>query len=79
MDSLTTRRELLDMTHQLVREHDQQLAAGSVIRCVARSCDELVHMGVRIGLVDAVEAMSRTRLRDRVTPLQAIGVVSPAR
>ena len=45
MDSATTRRELLDVTHQLVREHEQQLAAGAVIRCVARCCDELEQMG----------------------------------
>ena len=79
MDSVTTRHALLDMTHQLVREHEQQLAAGSVIRCVARCCDELMQMGVRDGLVDAVQAMSRSRLRNRVTPMQAIGAVSPAK
>jgi hypothetical protein len=64
------------MTHRLVREHEQQLPAGSVIRCVARCCDELVQMGVRVGLVDAVEAMSRRRLRDRVTPPHTISAVS---
>jgi hypothetical protein len=77
VEIVTVRHELLDMTHRLVREHEQQLPAGSVIRCVARCCDELVQMGVRVGLVDAVEAMSRRRLRDRVAPPLTIGAISP--
>jgi hypothetical protein len=81
MDVVAARHELLDMTHRLVREHEQNLPAGSVIRCVSRCRDELVQMGVRDGLVAAVEAMSRRRLMDRVAPVmaKAIGAVQPAR
>ena len=77
MDVAAERNELLDMTHRLVREHEQHLPAGSVIRCVSRCRDELVRMGVRDGLVEAAEAMSRRRLMDRVAPAQAkaIGAV----
>lgn len=65
MDVAAARRELMSLTEQLVREHEA-LPAGSVIRCVARCRDELVLMGLRDGLVIAVEAMARNRLRDRV-------------
>lgn len=60
-----TRPELLDLTEGLVQEHAGLLPAGAVIRCVARCRDELVLMGVRDGLPDAVAAMARGRLRRR--------------
>ena len=68
MDLLTARHALLDVTHDLVVEHEGRVPAGSVIRCVARCRDELVLMGLRDGLVEAVEAMARRRLRDRALP-----------
>lgn len=79
MDVAAARHELLDLTHRLVREHEQHLPAGSVIRCVSRCRGELMQMGVRNGLVEAVEALSRRRLMDRIAPAQAISAGSPAR
>ncbi len=64
MDVRAVRQELLEVTERLVREHDE-VPAGSVIRCVARCRDELLALGLRAGLVEAVEAMARRRLRDR--------------
>lgn len=71
MNHQTVRQELVELTHQLVREHENVLAAGSVIRCVTRCRDELMLMGVREGLLPAVEAMARRRLRGRVMELSA--------
>lgn len=65
MNTLETRRALLDMTHDLVRQYEGRLPAGSVIRCVARCREELMVMGVRDGLGVALEAMARHRLDDR--------------
>lgn len=65
MDIVAARRALLELTYDLVKQHEGYLPAGSVIRCVARCRDELLLMGVRDGLFDAVEAMARRRLRDR--------------
>jgi hypothetical protein len=64
--ALAAREHLLDVSHDLVREFEGRLAAGSVIRCVVHCRDELVRTGVRHGLVEAVHAMARTRLRLRV-------------
>lgn len=77
MDVRIARRELLEVTHQLVQEHDQ-LPAGSVIRCVTRCRDELLLMGMRDGLVVAVEAMARRRLRARQHGLRDWGRVASA-
>lgn len=66
MDLTVTRSALVDLTHRLVTEFESSLAAGSVIRCVARCRDELWQMGLRDGIVEAVEAMARRRLADRV-------------
>ena len=71
MDVLAVRQELLEATERLVREHDD-VPAGSVIRCVARCRDELLALGLRAGLVDAVEAMARRRLRDRTGGLRLV-------
>jgi hypothetical protein len=70
MDQLHGRRNLLDVTQDLVAEFHDRLPAGSVIRCVARCREELWGVGVREGLADAVLAMSRRRLVDRVPPAQ---------
>jgi hypothetical protein len=64
-----SRHELVDLAHRLVREHESVLPASSVIGCVARCRDELVGMGVREGLLPAVEAMARRRLRGRLMTL----------
>ena len=78
MGIAATRADLVDLTCQLAREYDGVLAAGSVIRCVTRCRDELMLMGVRDGLLPAVEAMARRRLRGRLMGLsrpvlQAVG------
>jgi hypothetical protein len=70
--------ELVDLAHRLVREHESVLPASSVIGCVTRCRDELVVLGVREGLLPAVEAMARRRLRGllmslSVPALQAVG------
>jgi hypothetical protein len=67
MDLIHARRELLDTTQQLLEEFDGEIAAGSVLRCVGRCRDELLLLGVRDGLGDAVRAMARHRLLDRVS------------
>ncbi|WP_461021833.1 hypothetical protein [Thalassiella azotivora] len=56
------RQELLRRTELLVRELSGRVSAGAVISCVVRCADELVRLGVRSGLADAVEAMARARL-----------------
>ncbi|MCW2623188.1 MAG: hypothetical protein JWL64_2790 [Frankiales bacterium] len=66
MDVKTHRDELLSLERRLMDEFDEVLAAGAVLRCVARCRDELLLIGVRQGLVEAVEAMARHRLRERL-------------
>ncbi len=68
VEALAVRRKLLELTERLVEEHNE-VPAGSVIRCFARCRDELLGAGVRSGLVDAVEAMARHRLRVRSGPV----------
>ena len=65
MDVAAARQALLDVTHGLVREYEGDVPAGSVIRCVVRCRDELLLLGLREGLVDAVDAMARRRLEAR--------------
>jgi hypothetical protein len=65
------RRELVRLTEELVTEFDGLLPAGSVVRCVVRSRDQLLRIGIRDGLEIAVEAMARRRLLDRLPTRQA--------
>lgn len=60
------RGRLMRLTEQLVHEYREWLAAGAVIREVARARDELRLAGVRTGLETAVELMTRQRLEARV-------------
>lgn len=53
------RGQLMRLTEQLVQEYRQSLAAGTVIRVVARARDELRLAGVRAGREPAVEAIAR--------------------
>lgn len=63
--ALATRQELLDVAHDLVREFEGRVPAGSVLRCVVRCRDELVQASVRDGLAAAVHGMAGSRLRLR--------------
>jgi hypothetical protein len=54
------------LTMRLVAEFSDRLPAGSVIRCVARCRESLSGMGVRDGLVLAVEGMARGVLLQRL-------------
>lgn len=60
-----SRQALVEVTQRLVKEFGTDQSAGSVIRCVARCRDELLRLGLRAGLLDAVEAMARRRLQER--------------
>lgn len=65
MTVVRTREQLLAVGERLVQEHADSVAPGAVLRCVARCRDELLLVGVRDGLPEAVEAMARRRLRER--------------
>jgi hypothetical protein len=54
------------LTVRLVAEFSERLPPGSVIRCVARCRESLAAMGVRDGLVLAVEGMARGVLLQRL-------------
>ena len=69
MDVAAVRHALLDTTDRLVTELGVHLPAGSIIRCVVRCRDELWLLGVRDGIVEAVEAMARRRLQNRLPVL----------
>jgi hypothetical protein len=60
------RADLFAATLTLVAEFANDLPAGSVIRCVARSREALLREGVRHGLADAAVAMARHRLSQLV-------------
>ncbi|MCW2622840.1 MAG: hypothetical protein JWL64_2442 [Frankiales bacterium] len=65
MDVTQHQEALRELSTGLVDEYSAELSAGTVLRCVARCRDELLLIGVRDGLVEAVEAMARSRLRER--------------
>ena len=67
-DRQAQRAALATLTVRLVAEFAGRLPPGSVIRCVARCRESLAGMGVRDGLVLAVEGMARGVLRQRLTP-----------
>ena len=67
--ALSSRLDLLDVTHRLVGEFEGRVAAGAVLRCVARCRDEVLRAGTQVGLPEAVEAMARRRLELRGSPL----------
>jgi AAA+ superfamily predicted ATPase len=60
----STRQDLQEVTNSLIAEFDGRLPAGTVIRCVARSRQQLLASGVRSGLPVAAEAMARLRLSE---------------
>ena len=64
-DVVQVHAELLRLTERLVREYQQWLAAGTVIRTVVGARDELRLAGVGAGLAPAVEAMARYRLQEK--------------
>jgi len=70
------RQDLSDVTASLIAEFTGQLPAGTVIRCVARSRDDLLRAGLRSGLIVAAESLARTRLSEL---LPARSVARPAR
>jgi hypothetical protein len=65
-DVVQLRSQLLQLTERLIREHRDSLAAGAVIRAVAAARDEVRAAGMQNGLLPAVEASARQRLRLRV-------------
>ena len=58
----SARTDLHQVTHSLIGEFLGRLPPGTVIRQIARAREQLIGVGVRAGLVPAVEAMARTRL-----------------
>ena len=56
----------MESVEVLVAEFAGQVTAGAVISETVRSREQLLACGVRSGLVEATEAMTRTRLRDHV-------------
>lgn len=57
--------QLLRLSERLIREHQDRLAAGAVIRAVAAARDEL-RPEVGTDLLDAVEAAARHRLSSQL-------------
>jgi hypothetical protein len=54
------------MTDRLAAEFAGQLSAGTVMRCVYRSREELLGAGIREEIVSATERSARSRLKDLV-------------
>jgi hypothetical protein len=57
-----TRDEFSDVTTSLIAEFAGQVPAGTVIRCLALSRENLLRSGVRAGLAAAAESSARMRL-----------------
>jgi len=57
---------MADVVSSLIAEFAGQVPAGTVIRCVARSREQLLGSGVRSGLAAAAESMARLRLSQLV-------------
>ena len=67
-DVVRLRGQLLELTERLIQEfRDTTLAAGPVIRAVAAARDELRRAGVEAGLLAAIEASARQRLRTQLS------------
>ena len=62
-----TREQLLAVTTSLIAEFAGLLPAGTVIRCVARTQEQLRRAGVRAELAVVAEASARHRL-SRLVP-----------
>jgi hypothetical protein len=73
------RRDLHAVTERLIAEFAGTLAAGTVIRSVARGVRELQLAGVREGLSYAAEAMARQRLLRRLDQATSSLPVPPPR
>lgn len=69
-DRDTQRIGLATLTARLIAEF-AHLPAGSVIRCVARCRESLSGLGVRDGLLPAVEGMARGVLLQRLPRAKA--------
>jgi hypothetical protein len=52
---------------RLIAHYNQRMAAGSILRCFAKSVHELRAAGVEAGLAIAAEAMTRRRLDSRLS------------
>ncbi len=63
----STQDDLLVLSTTLADEFSGRVAAGTVLRAVARARDHLLAAGVREGLVVAVETMARARLEHRAS------------
>lgn len=51
---------------RLIADYNDRLAAGSILRCLARSVHDLEGAGVKAGIAVAAEAMTRRRLESRL-------------
>lgn len=71
----STRLELMQLGVSLADEFSGRVAAGTVIRHVARARERLLRAGVRAGLVIAVESMTRARL-EQLRPTDAAGATA---
>ena len=58
----STREPLIALSVSLAHEFSDRVPAGTVIRSVAQAREALLAVGVRAGLVVAVESMTRARL-----------------
>jgi hypothetical protein len=64
---IEVRDQLQTVVTRLIDDYSQDLAAGSVIRCVARCTDAVARAQVpRVEMSDAVERLARTLLDARV-------------
>ena len=69
-----TQQDFIDLTTALITEFEDELPAGTVIRCVARVRAHLLGAGVRgPGLAVAAESLARLRLSDRVRAPRSAG------
>ena len=51
---------------RLIADYNDKFAAGSILRCLARSVHDLQDAGVKAGLAGAAESMTRRRLESRL-------------
>lgn len=60
------RHQFEKVIERLIAEYGGVFSAGTIIRTAGRAREELLATGVRAGLMDATESMTRQRLAARV-------------
>lgn len=61
-----TNEEADAVVMRLIADYNDHIAAGSILRCLARSVHDLRTAGVKAGIIIAAETMTRQRLESRL-------------